>query len=530
MLSALLLIPLLGALVIGCWPGKLTSERARNLSIVCLGGNLIASLYLLSQFDLAIAGLQFQESLPWLDSLGLGYELGVDGLSLPLLLINSLLSLVSVYASDKNIPRARLYYALLLLIAFAVAGAFVAQNLLLFFIFYELELIPLYLLIAIWGGAQRGYAATKFLIYTAISGILILASFLGLVWLSGSPSFDYSPTMAHGLPWLQQVVLLGALLVGFGIKIPLFPFHTWLPDAHVQASTPISVLLAGVLLKLGTYGLFRFGVCTFSEVWVDLAPYLAWWAVVSVLYGSLAAIAQTDMKKMVAYSSVGHMGYVLLAAAASNPLSFVGTVFQMVSHGFISALLFLVVGVVYEKTGTRDLDVLRGLLNPERGLPLIGSMMVLAVMASAGIPSMVGFISEFIVYRGSFVSFAPQTLLCLLGSGLTAVYFLLLVNRAFFGRLTLGDQQALAQDVVLSKVTWQDRGPALVLVGLLFLFGLSPSWMTRWIEPTTTAMYNTMPVKLEIVRPANSRVLSEVLPGADLAAADLAICLEDCAL
>lgn len=524
MLSALLLIPLLGALVVGCWPGKLTSGQARNISLVFLMGNLIVSLCLLPQFDLSVTDLQLRESLPWLETLGLGYELGIDGLSLPLLIMNSLLSLVAVYASEVDIRRHRFYYVLLLLITFAVAGAFVAQNLLLFFIFYELELIPLYLLIAIWGGPQRGYAATKFLIYTAISGILILASFLGLVWLSGASSFDYSVTMAHGLPWIQQVVLLVALLIGFGIKIPLFPLHTWLPDAHVQASTPISVLLAGVLLKLGTYGLFRFGVCTFSEVWVDLAPYLAWWAVVSVLYGSLAAIAQTDMKKMVAYSSVGHMGYVLLAAAASNPLSFVGTVFQMVSHGFISALLFLVVGVVYEKTGTRDLNVLRGLLNPERGLPLIGSVMVLAVMASAGIPGMVGFISEFIVYRGSFVSFAPQTLLCLLGSGLTAVYFLLLVNRAFFGRLATTPTQAVEQDPVLPLVTWQDRAPALALVGLLFLFGLSPSWMTRWIEPTTTAMYEAMPIKLE----RSSSHLAMPLAKAPI---DLASCSDgDCAL
>ncbi len=533
MLSALLLIPLLGALAVVCWPTKLTSQQAKNVSIVFLVLNFLASLYLLSQFDLSVTGLQFQESVPWLETLGLGYELGIDGLSLPLLIINSLLSLVAVYSSDADMRRPRLYYFLLLIITFAVAGAFVAQNLLLFFIFYELELIPLYLLIAIWGGPQRGYAATKFLIYTALSGILILASFLGLVWLSGASSFDYSATMANGLPWIQQAVLLAALLIGFGIKIPLFPLHTWLPDAHVQASTPISVLLAGVLLKLGTYGLFRFGVCTFSEVWVDLAPYLAWWAVVSVLYGSLAAIAQTDMKKMVAYSSVGHMGYVLLAAASANPLSYVGAVFQMLSHGFISALLFLLVGVVYKKTGTRDLNVLRGLLNPERGLPVIGSAMVLAVMASAGIPGMVGFISEFIVYRGSFVSFAPQTLLCLLGSGLTAVYFLLLVNRAFFGRLASTESQTGVQDPVLPVVTWQDRAPALVLVALLFVFGLSPSWMTRWIEPTTTAMYDAMPVKLDRDRhPAyrTSQLLDAPLGIAD-ASIDVVTCSNgDCAL
>jgi NAD(P)H-quinone oxidoreductase subunit 4 len=437
MLSALILIPLLGALAISLWPQKLEAKVAKIVSFVTLGLTLGLVIWLASQFELTTPGFQFEELLPWVEALGLSYRLGLDGLSLPLLAINSLLTIVAVYISDPQLHRPRLYYVLLLVINSAVAGAFLSSNLLLFFIFYELELIPLYLLIAIWGGARRGYAATKFLIYTALSGALILGAFLGLVWLSGNSSFDYDSNLAATLPLVQQIVLLVALLIGFGIKIPLFPFHTWLPDAHVEASTPISVLLAGVLLKLGTYGLVRFGLGLFPDAWMALAPWMAGWAVVSVLYGSLAAISQQDMKKMVAYSSIGHMGYVLLAAAAATPLSIVGTVFQMVSHGLISALLFLLVGVVYHTTGTRDLQVLRGLLNPERGLPFVGSLMILGVMASAGIPGMVGFISEFLVFRGSFLIFPVQTLLCMVGSGLTAVYFLLLVNRAFFGRLAI---------------------------------------------------------------------------------------------
>jgi NAD(P)H-quinone oxidoreductase subunit 4 len=214
---------------------------------------------------------------------------------------------------------------------------------------------------------------------------------------------------------------------------------------------------------------------------------LAWWAVVSVLYGSLAAIAQSDMKRMVAYSSVGHMGYILLAAAAATPLSVLGSVLQMVSHGLISALMFLLVGVVYTKTGTRDLNVLRGLLAPERGLPFIGSLMVLGAMASAGIPGMIGFISEFIVFRGSFESRVPQTLLCMVGSGLTAVYFLLMINRAFFGRLSVTPPKiGVPIDTALPAVKWRDRIPALTLLLLIFAFGLQPQWITRWIESTTT--------------------------------------------
>ena len=474
------------------WPGPWQGRHGRAIAIAIVTLTLGLTSILAIQFDISEPAFQFQESLPWIDDLGLTYRLGIDGLSLPLVFVNGLLSLIAICSTDQSITRPRLYFSLMLLINAAVSGAFLAQNLLLFFIFYELELIPLYLLIAIWGGARRGYAATKFLIYTAFSGVLILGAFLGLTWLGNATTFDYNPSLAQGLTLLQQTVLLVALLIGFGIKIPLFPFHTWLPDAHVEASTPVSVLLAGVLLKLGTYGLVRFCLELFPDAWAFLSPWLATWAVISVLYGSLAAIAQQDMKKMVAYSSIGHMGYILLACAAATPLSILGSVFQMASHGLISALLFLLVGLVYKKTGTRDLTILRGLLNPERGLPLIGSLMVLGVMASAGIPGMVGFISEFLVFRGSFSAFGLQTLLCMVGSGLTAVYFLLLVNRVFFGRLSITTPSLRPEpDLCLPAVNWRDRTPALCLTFLIALFGLLPNWVIRWSEATSTALVNS---------------------------------------
>lgn len=512
MLSTLILIPMVGALVLSLWPTPLSAKQARGISLFFLGLTLGWSLLLVARFDPTQAGFQFDENLAWIEPLGLSYRLGLDGLSLPLVVLNSLLCGVAVYITEPDTHRPRLYFPLLLVINAAVSGAFVAANLLLFFLFYELELIPLYLLISIWGGARRGYAATKFLIYTALSGVLILGAFLGLVWLSGEASFDYSRTLAQGLPLVQQGALLVALLVGFGIKVPLFPFHTWLPDAHVEASTPVSVLLAGVLLKLGTYGLVRFGLGLFPEAWQGLAPWLAGWAVISVLYGSLAAIAQQDMKKMVAYSSIGHMGYVLLAAAAATPLAVLGTVFQMVSHGLISALLFLLVGVVYKTTGTRDLGVLRGLLNPERGLPLVGSLMILAVMASAGIPGMVGFISEFLVFRGSFLPFPTQTLLCMVGSGLTAVYFLLLVNRAFFGRIAIAPPEASPQlDLDLPPVSWRSRLPAVVLALVIVALGLQPHWVARWSETTTLALHTSPAVVLvEHPQPQPQTILSQV--------------------
>ncbi|MEH1799468.1 NADH-quinone oxidoreductase subunit M [Nostoc sp.] len=491
MLSVLILVPLIGAALIGFSPSGISGKFARGVALVFATIAFLWTIVLAIQFHPKEITQQFAESIPWVDALGLNYNLGIDGLSLPLLVLNGLLTAIAIYSSDESLQRPKFYYSLILLLSAGVTGAFLAQDLLLFFLFYELELIPLYLLIAIWGGAKRGYAATKFLIYTAVSGILILASFLGMVWLSGSSNFALATLNTTTLPLATQLLLLGGILVGFGIKIPLVPFHTWLPDAHVEASTPISVLLAGVLLKLGTYGLLRFGMNLLPEAWAYVAPWLATWAVVSVLYGSSCAIAQTDMKKMVAYSSIGHMGYVLLAAAAATPLSVLGAVMQMISHGLISAMLFLLVGVVYKKAGSRDLEIIQGLLNPERGMPVIGSLMIVGVMASAGIPGMLGFISEFIVYRGSFPVFPVQTLLCMLGTGLTAVYFLILVNRAFFGRLS-------ASVANLPRVYWSDRIPAVILAVLIVIFGIQPGWLVRWTEPTITAMVNSQNVVVAV--------------------------------
>jgi NAD(P)H-quinone oxidoreductase subunit 4 len=496
LLSALLLIPFAGTLALLIWPGSPRPSQLRLITIAILSLQLLVSLATAFAFDPAAPGLQLQELHRWLPGIGLDYALGIDGLSLPLVLINGALTLVSAVITRDIDKRPRIYFAMLLLISGAVNGAFLASNLLLFFLFYELELIPLWLLISVWGGVNRAYAATKFLIFTAVSGMLILGAFLGLALLTGSVDFSFTPVMSERLAMGGQLWLLGALLIGFGIKIPLVPLHNWLPDAHTQASTPVSVLLAGVLLKLGTYGMLRFGLQLFPEAWAKLAPLLAIWAAVSVLYGSLAAIAQTDMKRMVAYSSVGHMGYVLLAAAADTPVSLLGAVFQMVSHGLISALLFLLVGIVYRKTGTRDLEVLRGLLNPEKGLPLTGSLMIVAVMASAGLPGMAGFISEFLVFRGSISEFPLATLLSMVGSGLTAVYFLLLVNRAFFGRLAItppsGDTTADARlDVQLAPVAPRETIPAIALATGVVVIGLLPSCLGRLSEVATTAMAHT---------------------------------------
>jgi NAD(P)H-quinone oxidoreductase subunit 4 len=486
MLSILILLPVIGAAIVGFLPGKIEQKRLFQITSICAYVIFAWTLIVLTQFARSVSGIQLQEYLNWIEPIGLSYSLGVDGLSLPLLVLGNFLTIIAIYSIGENIERPRLYYALVLLINAGISGALMAQNLLLFIIFYELELIPFYLAIAIWGGEKRGYASIKFLLYTAVSGLLVLAGFLGITFLTGSNSFDYQSISTTELSFQTQLILLTVLLVGFGIKIPLVPLHTWLPDAYTEASPAVTILLGGILAKLGTYGLVRFGLQLFPETWSIVAPGLAVIGTISVLYGALSAIAQRDIKRMVAYSSIGHMGYILVAAAAGTELSVLGAVSQMVAHGLILALLFHLVGIIERKVGTRDLDVLNGLMNPIRGLPLVSALLILAGMASAGIPGLIGFIAEFMVFQGSFSVFPIPTLLCIIASGLTAVYFVILLNRTCFGKL---DNKLAYYPRVLKTETI----PALVLTGLIIILGVQPNWLVSWIEPTTDTFATNIP-------------------------------------
>lgn len=488
MLSALIWLPVLGAAVVGFLPGIKTPSQARFLALAFASAIVGWTIWLLAQFNLGNPGMQFSEFLPWLEPLKLNYQLGVDGLSLPMIALGSLLTWLVIFSGNDKLSRPRLFYALILLVNGAIAGGFLAQNLLLFFLFYEVVLIPFYLLIAVWGGEKREYAAMKFLLYTAISGFLILGAFLAVAWLSKTPTFDYESIArsTQELPLNTQLILLTAVLLGFSIKIPLVPLHTWLPDAYTEASPEVAILLGGILAKLGTYGLVRFGLEMFPEAWTTAAPGLAIIGAVSAVYGALSAIAQKDIKRMVAYSSIGHMGYILLACAAATPLSLVGAVSQMFAHGLILAILFHLVGIIEAKVGTRDLDLLNGLMSPVRGLPLTSALLVLGGMAIAVIPGLVGFVAEYLVLQGSFSAFPLPTLICVICSGLTAVYFVILINRTCFGRL---ENKA----AYYPKVQWQERTPGLILAALILFLGIQPTWLVRWSETTTNAIIATLP-------------------------------------
>ncbi|MCS6959260.1 MAG: NADH-quinone oxidoreductase subunit M [Pseudanabaenaceae cyanobacterium SKYGB_i_bin29] len=488
MLSALIWLPTIGALITGLCQVK----WARVSAIIVSSIVLFLDILLLRQFNLGDGGFQFSENLPWLANIGLNYTLGMDGLSLPLVVLNGLLTWL-VLCFDREVKeRSRLFYTLILLIHAGISGAILSLNTLLFSLFYELELVPLYLVIAIWGGKQKNYAAIKFLIFTAVSGILILAGFLALAWIAPSPEpvFDYQDLQSLSLPLSTQIILLLFLLVGFAIKAPFVPFHTWLPDSYVESATPVVMMLGGVVAKLGTYGLFRFCVGLFPDAWSLLSPWIALWAGLGILYGAVTAIAQKDIKRMVAYSSIGHMSYVLLAAAATTPLSLVGGIAQMVSHGLILSLLFNLVGIIEKKVGTRELDVLNGLLNPLRGFPTVSALLILGGMASAGIPGMMGFIAEFLVFQGSFSKFPLPTLLAILGTGLTAVYFVILLNRTCFGKLD-------NKTAYYPKVLGSERIPAFVLAFLIVFLGVQPKWLVTWSETTAAQISQEMPtVKL----------------------------------
>ncbi len=503
MLSALIWLPVIGALAITLLP----QSQSKKGAIIVASAILILDVLLLKQFDTNLAAFQLSENLPWLENIGLNYSLGVDGLSLPLVALNGLLTwLIICFCENQIKERFKLFQVLMLLIHAGVSGAMLSTNTLLFVLFYELVLIPLYLIIAVWGGLQRSYAAMKFLIFTAVSGILILAGFLALGWLTANPTpiFDYSTLQTLSLPLEVQITLLVVLLLGFSIKAPFVPFHSWLPDTYVESATPTVMMLGGIVAKLGTYGLFRFCVGLFPDAWALLAPYIAIWAGLGVLYGAMVAISQKDIKRMVAYSSIGHMSYILLAAAAATPLSLIGGIGQMVSHGLVLALLFYLVGVIEEKVGTRDLDLLNGLLNPLRGLPTTSALLILGGMASAGIPGLVGFIAEFLVFQGTFTKFPIPTIFSIIGTGLTAVYFVILLNRTCFGKL----DNATAY---YPKVSGLEQLPALILTGLIIFLGVQPVWLVKWSEKATVKIAEQTESKILVSQVLNESLTSPLI-------------------
>lgn len=429
-LSVLLAMPAIGAVGISVLP-RSAKRSIRGFALLSAASTLLLALALTGSFDIQEPGLQFYERSVWNPRLGTSYALGVDGLSLPMVLLGASLCVVAILASSGVRDRAKGYYMLLLLLESAMLGVFMAQDWSLFYMFWELTLIPLFLLIDRWGGAHRHTAALNFVLYTMGGSVFML---LGLLILfDAAPGHSFSmPALAEvgqGLPVGTQLLVLAGLLVGFGVKMPIFPLHGWLPLAHVQAPSPVSILLSGVLLKMGAYGLLR-AAATLPAAVAAMQNTLAALAVISLLYGGVLAWRQRDLKAMIAYSSVSHMGVVLLGIAALNLAGITGAVLQMVAHGLVAGALFLLIGLLYERTHTRDIRDYSSLV---RITPRFAFFTSLAFVGAAGMPGTAAFIAELHALIGGFERWGWLVVAMSLGALLSAAYGMRTVGRLFTG-------------------------------------------------------------------------------------------------
>ena len=481
-LSTIIFLPALGAILVAFIP-RLSEKAIRWISVVFTSIPLVLAVVLFCQFDRSTAAIgvfQFEESIPWIQAINANYHVGVDGLSLPLVVLTSFLGLIVVLLSWKTHQRFREYFAWLLLLETSILGVFCSLDLLLFFIFWEIEVIPMYFLISIWGTGRKEYSAIKYVLYTLFGSALMLAGILSLYFATDG-SLSIVDISQGGLAMVQSVMpvvpIFFLLLAGFAIKLPVFPFHTWLPDAHTDAPTAGSVMLAGALIKMGGYGMIRVCVSIFPDVARDYATLLVILAVVSILYGAALTLRQTDLKRMIAYSSVSHMGYVLLGVFALSEVSLTGAGLQMVSHGLLTGLLFAMAGLTMHNVEERDLRKLGGLA---RQMPVIAVIFSIAGLGSLGLPTTSGFAAEFVTFIGSFSSTAVSgiqvyTILAVLGVVLAAGYILWMIQRTFYGPVLEQFNEAKDADT-LEKVYM------FAFIALIMLVGIYPAILTDVIK------------------------------------------------
>ena len=492
MLSLITFLPLAGGLLILLLP-KTNHALMKNVALLASAASFLLSLVLIGMYQIG-GGMQFQEVYRWIPGIAINYHLGVDGLSLPLLVLTTLLSLLSVVYSWRIDHRLKEYLFLFLLLETGMLGVFVALDFFLFYIFWEITLVPMFFLIAIWGGPRKEYAAIKFFLYTLVGSLAMLLAILLLYFHSDPRTFGMLDLIRQqplaGTPLLAALAFWGFFL-SFAIKVPMWPFHTWLPDAHVEAPTAGSVLLAGILLKMGTYGFVRVSLPMLPEAFKQYAVIVAVLALLGIVYGALVAMAQTDLKKLVAYSSVNHMGFVMLgiaaAAAAAGDASKAqaaatalnGAVFEMVAHGIITGALFLIVGVLYDyRAHTRGVDEFGGL---GVRLPVYTGISTMAMLASLGLPGLMGFVAEFLIFVGSFGIFPYFTAVALTGLVFNAAMFLWTIQRIFLG--PLNERWAHLPDM-----DGREKLSLVPLAVLMLIFGVYPRPLLDVINAAMTTL------------------------------------------
>ncbi|MDD2326495.1 MAG: NADH-quinone oxidoreductase subunit M, partial [Alphaproteobacteria bacterium] len=440
LLSLMIFLPLVGLGLLALLPSGDSAGTVRKVRGIALATSLVVfglSLCLWSGFDPA-AGFQWIEYKPWLPTYGLAYHLGVDGISLCFVMLSALLMPIAVLSGFAVKVRVRSFMAALLLLETMMIGAFAALDLVLFYVFFEGVLIPMFLIIGVWGGDERLYAAMKFFLYTFLGSVLMLVAIFVMIHLSGTS--DMIALKAYGFPKEIALGLWIAFFASFAVKTPMWPFHTWLPYAHVEAPTAGSVILAGVLLKMGGYGFIRICLAILPEASATFAPLVVGLSLVAILYTSLVALAQTDMKKLIAYSSVAHMGYVTLGLFSGSALGVDGAMMVMLSHGFVAAALFLVVGVVYERLHTRQIDHFGGVATV---MPRYATIAMIFTLAAIGLPGTSGFVGEFLTMQAAWLASGPVAAIAALGLILGAAYMLWLYRRVFFGVAEKEDVKAM---------------------------------------------------------------------------------------
>jgi NADH-quinone oxidoreductase subunit M len=444
LLSTIIFLPLLGAIVIAAI-GRFTGESVvKGIALVVSLLTFIVSLALYTEFDDAAPDMQFVEQRPWIPGLGISYHLGVDGISLWLVLLTTFITPICGLAAWRSIEKGVVGFMFsLLTLETAMTGVFCALDLFLFYVFWEAMLIPMYFLIGVWGGHRRIYATVKFVLYTMAGSALMLVGILYL-YFQNNNSFDLMTLFARTEPLPHQNLLFLAFFIAFAIKVPLFPFHTWLPDAHVEAPTAGSVILAGVLLKMGTYGILRFCLPLFPEGAAAYTPLVATLSVIGIIYGALVAMVQPDLKKLVAYSSVSHLGFVVLGLFALNHQGAQGGILQMINHGLSTGALFLIVGMIYDRRHTRMIADFGGL---SKRTPIFATFFMIVTLSSIGLPGLNGFVGEFMILLGSFVSDSFSRVYAILaatGVIFAAVYMLWMFQRVMFGTLDNPKNQELS--------------------------------------------------------------------------------------
>jgi NAD(P)H-quinone oxidoreductase subunit 4 len=534
-LSAIVLLPLVAAFFIPFLPDK-DGKQVRWYALGVGFADFALMCYTFwSHYDSSSTGFQLEEKLPWVPQFGLNWALSVDGISMPLVLLAGFVTTLAMFSAWKVDRRPRMFYFLMLVLYAAQVGVFVAQDLLLFFIMWEVELVPVYVLVSIWGGQRRRYAATKFILYTAAASIFILVAALGMAFSGNNLTFDVAELALKNYPIGLELFLYAGLLVAFGVKLAIFPLHTWLPDAHGEASAPVSMILAGVLLKMGGYGLIRLNMGLLPDAHVYFAPILAMLGVINIIYGALNSFAQTNMKRRLAFSSISHMGFVLLGIASFSDVGVSGAMLQMLSHGLIAAVLFFLAGVTYDRTHTMAMTEMGGI---GQAMPKVFALFTIGSMASLALPGMSGFASEISVFVGMATTDLYTTtfrtaviFLSAVGLILTPIYLLSMLRQVFYNagdaptcdltKTNLNsptDQEAVCfgTDCVLpSEAMFKDASPREVFIAACFFLliigiGIYPKLATQMYDVQAVAVNAQVRQSYSQVAQAKSQFYADI--------------------